>query len=60
MRGCVQDGDYPPGLTDRLRAADALMRRLQVVEDRKALLAEDDSNAGVVILPPVAGGGDDA
>ena len=60
MRGCVQDGDYPPGLTDRLRAADALMRRLQVVEARKALLAEDDSNAGVVILPPVAGGGDDA
>lgn len=60
MRGNVDDGEAPAGLTDRLRAADALMRRLQAVEDRKALLAEDDSNAGVVILPPVAGGGDDA
>ena len=60
MRGCVQDGEAPAGLTDRLRAADALMRRLQVVEDRKALLAEDYSSAGVVILPPVAGGGEDA
>ena len=60
MRGNVDDGEAPAGLTDRLRAADALMRRLQVLEDRKALLAEDDSNAGVVILPPVAGGGEDA
>lgn len=60
MRGSVQDGDYPPGLTDRLRAADALMRRLQAIEDRTAMLAGDDNVAGVVILPPVAGGGDDA
>lgn len=62
MRGNVDDGEAPAGLADRLRAADALMRRLQAVEDRKAkaLLAEDDSNAGVVILPPIAGGGEDA
>lgn len=60
MRGNVDDGEAPAGLTDRLRAADALMRRLQAVEVRKALQAEDDSNAGVVILPPVAGGGEDA
>lgn len=60
MRGNVDDGEAPAGLTDRLRAADALMRRLQAVEDRKALLAEEDNTAGVVILPPVAGGGDDA
>ncbi len=60
MRGSVQDGDYPPGLTDRIRAAEALMRRLQVVEDRKALQDNDKGTAGVVILPPIAGGGEDA
>lgn len=61
MRGEVKDSfDLDASLADRIKAADALMRRLQVVEDHKALLAEDDSNAGVVILPPVAGGGDDA
>lgn len=60
MRGNVDDGEAPAGLTDRLRAADALMRRLQAIEDRKALLAEEDNAAGVVILPPIAGGGDDA
>ena len=60
MRGNVDDGEAPAGLTDRLRAADALMRRLQVVEDRKALQDNDSGSAGVVILPPIAGGGDDA
>lgn len=60
MRGNVDDGEAPAGLTDRLRAADALMRRLQVVEDRKALQDNDSGRAGVVILPPIAGGGDDA
>lgn len=60
MRGRVADGGAPAGLTDRIRAADALMRRLQVVEDRKALQDNDSGSAGVVILPPIAGGGEDA
>lgn len=60
MRGRVDDGGAPAGLTDRIRAADALMRRLQVVEDRKALQDNDSGSAGVVILPPIAGGGEDA
>lgn len=59
MRGEVDDADAPAGLTDRIRAAEALMRRLQVIEDRAAVIA-DDATAGVVILPPIAGGGDDA
>ncbi len=59
MRGEVKDSfDLDASLADRIKAADALMRRLQVAESRPKD-AEEDS-AGVVILPPVAGGGDDA
>lgn len=59
MRGEVKDSfDLDASLADRIKAADALMRRLQVAESRPK--DTDEDTAGVVILPPVAGGGDDA
>lgn len=61
MRGEVKDSfGLDAALADRLKAGDALMRRLQVVADRKALQDNDSGSAGVVILPPIAGGGEDA
>ena len=61
MRGEVKDSfGLDAALADRLKAGDALMKRLQVVDDRKALQDNDSGSAGVVILPPIAGGGEDA
>lgn len=54
MRGEIEDGDAPAGLADRIKAADALMRRLGIIEER-AIFTSEEQNSGVVELPPLVG-----
>ncbi len=47
----IEDDDNKPTITERLKAADRIMERLTLLEERDG--GDDDEETGVVLLPEV-------